>query len=53
MIDDNVTEYTDEVEIYAGWKTPIVYLWAKMFYGHRQKKWIKLLTQRNTKTLLE
>jgi len=37
------TQYTDEVEIYAGWKTPLVYLWAKFFYAHRQKKWIKLL----------
>lgn len=37
------TQYTDEVEIYAGWKTPLVYLWAKYFYKHRQKRWIKLL----------
>ena len=37
------TEYTDEVEIGAGWKTVFVYLWAKCFYSHRQKKWIKLL----------
>lgn len=39
------TEYTDEVEIGAGWKTPFVYLWAKAFYSHRQKKWIKLLNK--------
>lgn len=38
------TLYTDEVEIDAGWKTPIVYGWAKCFYAHRQKKWRKLLT---------
>ena len=37
------TQYTDEVEIYAGWKTPFVYLWAKRFYAHRQRKWLKLL----------
>ena len=37
------TEYTDEVEIRAGWKTPFVWLWAKAFYGHRQRKWIRLL----------
>ena len=37
------TEYTDEVEIHAGWKTIFVWLWAKAFYSHRQKKWIKLL----------
>lgn len=44
-IDDNHTEYTDEVEIYAGWMTPFVYLWARSFYGHRQKKWLKLLKE--------
>ena len=37
------TQYTDEVEIYAGWKTPFIYFWAKGFYTHRQRKWIKLL----------
>lgn len=37
------TEYTDEVEIKAGWKTPFIWLWAKAFYAHRQRKWIKLL----------
>lgn len=42
---DGKTEYTDEVEIGAGWKTPFVYLWAKAFYSHRQKKWIKLLNK--------
>lgn len=37
------TEYTDEVEIEAGWKTPFIWLWAKAFYAHRQRKWVKLL----------
>ena len=37
------TEYTDEVEIEAGWKTPLIWLWAKAFYAHRQRKWIRLL----------
>ena len=37
------TEYTDEVEIRAGWKTPFIWLWAKAFYAHRQRKWIELL----------
>ena len=44
-IADIKTEYTDEVEIGAGWKTPLVCLWAKAFYSHRQKKWIKLLNK--------
>ena len=43
FIDDHITEYTDEVEIYAGWKTIFVYTWAKLFYRHRQRKWIKML----------
>ena len=42
-IDNDRTEYTDEVEIYAGWKTPFVCLWANLFYTHRQRKWLKLL----------
>lgn len=36
-------EYTDRVEIGAGWKTGIVYSWAVLFYRHRQKKWIRIL----------
>ncbi|PIE77096.1 MAG: hypothetical protein CSA13_01205 [Clostridiales bacterium] len=37
------TEYTDRVEIYAGWKTIFIYIWANMFYAHRQRKWISIL----------
>ena len=37
------TEYTDEVDIKAGWKTPFIWIWAEAFYAHRQRKWIKLL----------
>lgn len=43
QLDQSATQYTDEVEIGAGWKTPFVYLWAKAFYAHRQRKWLKLL----------
>ena len=39
------TKYTDEVEIRAGWKTFFVWLWAKAFYAHRQRKWIRLLKE--------
>ena len=42
-LDDNHTKYTDRVEIRAGWKTVFVWLWANLFYAHRQKKWIRLL----------
>ena len=41
--DENHTEYTDRVEIRAGWKTIFIWLWAKAFYAHRQRKWIRLL----------
>ena len=42
---DGATEYSDEVEIGAGWKTVFVWLWAKCFYAHRQRKWIKYLSR--------
>ena len=44
-IDENHTEYTDRVEIRAGWKTIFIWLWAKAFYTHRQMKWIRLLKE--------
>ena len=45
-IDANHTRYTDRVEIQAGWKTVFVWLWASAFYRHRQRKWIRLLKQK-------
>ena len=42
-LDDHHTAYTDRVKIQAGWKTVFVWMWAEAFYGHRQRKWIKLL----------
>lgn len=42
-LDDNRTRYTDRVEIHAGWKTVFIWLWANMFYAHRQRKWVRLL----------
>ena len=42
-LDSEHTRYTDRVEIRAGWKTVFVWLWAKAFYNHRQRKWIRLL----------
>ncbi len=47
LIDSSSVRYTDEVEISAGGKTPFVYLWANMFYAHRQKRWIKLLKRQD------
>lgn len=40
---NGTTEYSDEVEIGAGWKTFIVWCWANCFYEHRHRKWLKLL----------
>ncbi len=45
-LDERRTEYTDRVEIRAGWKTWFVWLWASAFYAHRQRKWIRLLRGR-------
>ncbi len=45
------TEYTDQVEIRAGWKTAFVWLWANAFYAHRQRKWIRLLKEKGTKAV--
>ena len=42
-LDNSHTEYTDSVELSAGWKTVFIWLWANAFYVHRQKKWIRLL----------
>ena len=42
---DDCTEYTDQVEIRAGWKTPFIWLWANAFYTHRQRKWLHLLKE--------
>ena len=44
--DENHTQYTDRVEIHAGWKTALIWLWARAFYAHRQKKWIRLLKRK-------
>lgn len=41
------TGYTDEVEIKAGLKTPFIWIWANMFYTHRQKKWRRLLNEKS------
>ena len=42
-VSENQCLYSDIVEIGAGWKTIFIYLWAKCFYAHRQRKWVRLL----------
>ena len=36
------TTYSDEVEIHAGWRTPAVWLFARLFYRYRQWRWRRL-----------
>ena len=43
----NRTEYTDRVEIRAGWKTAFIWVWANAFYAHRQRRWVRLLRDGN------
>ncbi|MCK5223235.1 hypothetical protein KAR04_00570 [Candidatus Calescamantes bacterium] len=40
---DGNARYTDIVEIKAGVVTFFVYLFAQLFYRHRQRKWKNLL----------
>jgi len=41
------TLYTDSLEINAGILTPFIWLFAFLFYSHRQKRWVKLTEQLN------
>jgi ligand-binding SRPBCC domain-containing protein len=38
-LDETRTCYRDEVEIRAGLLTPCVWLFARMFFAHRQRRW--------------
>jgi hypothetical protein len=42
-VGDRRTRYSDEVELHAGVRTPLVWLFAQFFYRHRQRRWRKLL----------
>jgi|SRR5690606_26722648 len=42
-LDSQRCRYTDEVEIEAGPFTPFVWLFANIFYRHRQRRWRSLL----------
>jgi hypothetical protein len=37
--DGGTTHYTDRVEIEAGLLTPLIVAFARVFYGHRQRRW--------------
>lgn len=36
------TRYVDRVDIQAGWRTPLIWLFARVFYAHRQRCWGRL-----------
>ena len=38
-VSENSCRYSDELEIEAGWLTPLVWLFAAGFYRHRQRRW--------------
>jgi hypothetical protein len=42
-VSPGVVSYKDEIEIRAGWLTPVIWLFAQLFYRHRQRRWKALL----------
>lgn len=40
------TLYTDDVEVRSGILTPAIWMFAMLFYWHRQRRWQKLVTLR-------
>lgn len=44
--DGKGTRYTDKVKVDAGFLTPIVAVFARVFYGHRQGRWRSLAKSR-------
>ena len=44
-IQPGLVNYTDEIEIRAGWFTPCIWLFAQLFYRHRQRRWKVLLRE--------
>lgn len=43
-INENTLRYSDEIEIKAGVLTVFIWLFAHIFYRHRQRRWKALLT---------
>jgi hypothetical protein len=41
-LEDGRSRYSDEIEIEAGWLTVAVWLFANVFYRHRQRRWRKI-----------
>ena len=38
-LSDASTRYTDRVRLQAGLLTPLILIWARGFYAHRQRQW--------------
>jgi hypothetical protein len=43
--DGNATLYSDTIEIDAGWLTPLLWLFVRLLFGHRQRRWRRLARQ--------
>ena len=41
--EDRRTHYTDRIEIRAGVLTPVIWLYASLFYRYRQMRWRRLI----------
>lgn len=52
-LSDFTCTYSDEVEINAGFLTPLVWLGANSFYRYRQWRWKSLLTLHPTGSISE
>lgn len=42
-VNDNETRYTDQVEVQAGLLTFFIWIFANIFFWHRQRRWKKLI----------
>ncbi|RIK54188.1 MAG: hypothetical protein DCC57_07105 [Chloroflexi bacterium] len=45
-LDHGHTLYVDQVDIAAGWLTPLVWLYAQGYYRYRQRRWRRLIRAR-------
>jgi len=41
--DSRGVRYRDQVDIHAGLLTPLIWVFARFFYQHRQRRWLKLV----------
>lgn len=45
-INEHTCHYTDEIDIKAGWATPLIWMYANLLYRYRQYRWARLIEQR-------